>query len=76
MKATQAEIERRMTYAPPTANTIPRHEKVNGTLTAAALIINDVCPAGRNLALALTALEDAHFRANAAIAQDTPDAER
>jgi len=76
MKATQAEIERRMTYQAPTEKTRPRHEKVNHTLLAAALIINDVCSPGRNLSLALTALEEVRMRANASIAQDTPDDER
>lgn len=76
MKPTTDEIVARMTYRAPTEKTIPLHEKVNHTLIAAAQILVDVCPGGRNLSLALTALEDARFRANAAIAQDTPEDQR
>lgn len=72
-KLTDTELTNRFTYHPPTDKTRPKHEKVNDTLIAAAFILNDVCPPGRNLSLALTALEDAKMRANAAIAQDTPE---
>jgi hypothetical protein len=70
MKVTNDEIVRRMTYRKPTEETAQLHERVNDICITAAQLLNSICPAGRNLALVLTHLEDARHRANAAIAQD------
>lgn len=51
---------------------IDRHEKVSELTYELACMLCSFCPPGRNLSLALTALEDVRMRANAAIAVDDP----
>ena len=68
VKPTDAELTDRFLYHHPDAQAIPLHERVSQLMLATAKEIRDICPEGRNLSLALTALEDARMRANAAIA--------
>jgi len=75
-KPTETEIRDRFFYQRPTEKTAPKHEAVNQLLFETAVALVNLTPAGRNHALLLTHLEDARMRANSAIAQDTPEAER
>lgn len=71
---TDAEIERRFHFQrPPNQDRIDRHDKVSHLTCELAKQIRDICPPGRNLALALTALEDVRMRANAALATESED---
>lgn len=67
------ELRRRFFFHPPRdAQAISNHEKVSQLTFTAAVELCRICPPGRNLSLALTALEDVRMRANAAIAVDDP----
>lgn len=67
------ELRRRFFFHPPRdAEAIKNHESVSELTFALALDLCMLCPPGRNLSLALTALEDVRMRANAAIAVDDP----
>lgn len=73
-KPTDTELEGRFRYHPPkTQSRIDAHVAVTEKTLALAKELRDICPAGRNLALALTHLEDVRMRANAALACDSPD---
>lgn len=52
-----------------------KHAKVSDLCLALAKELRDLMPEGRNHSLALTALEDARMRANAALACDSPAGE-
>lgn len=68
-----AELQRRFTYQKPRdQKAVSAHEEVSKRTFQLALELCDICPPGRNLSLALTALEDVRMRANAAIAVDDP----
>lgn len=71
MKPSEAELENRFTYHPPQDDrTREAHMMVQELTLMLAKRLCDLCPDGRNLALALTHLEDVRMRANAAIACD------
>lgn len=70
MRPTDAELDNRFRYHRPDAAAIALHAEVTEATLALAKKIRDLCPEGRNLALALTHLEDVRMRANAAIACD------
>lgn len=71
-KPTDAELENRFTYhAPPNQERIDAHAQVSTWCLDLARWLRDSCPEGRNLALALTHLEDVRMRANAALACDS-----
>ena len=73
-KPTDDELHNRFIYHPSaTPERLQAHEKVSAQCLAWARWIRDICPEGRNLALALTALEDVRMRANAALACDSED---
>lgn len=63
-----AELERRFTYHPPKPEQVSRYAEINDRTLELAKRIRDLTPAGREQALALTALEEARMRANQAIA--------
>ncbi|MCA8950101.1 MAG: hypothetical protein KDE27_11410 [Planctomycetes bacterium] len=69
------ELRRRFFYHPPRDDQARQnHERVSELTHALAIELVELCPEGRNLSLALTALEDVRMRANAAIAVDDPRA--
>lgn len=74
-KPTDAELENRFRYhkGPPSRNV--KHDAVTEKTLALAKELRDLLPPGRNLALALTHLEDVRMRANAALACDSPEGE-
>jgi hypothetical protein len=73
LTATEAELRKRFFYHPPRdKQAIDNHEVVSEQTFRLAVRLCQICPAGRNLSLALTALEDVRMRANAAIAVDDP----
>lgn len=70
---TREELVRRFVYHPPRdPQAVKNHETVSTLTLALAIDLCKICPPGRNLALALTALEEVRMRANAAIAVDDP----
>lgn len=72
-KPSEAELRKRFFYHPPRdAVAVSAHEAVSELTYGLAIELVKVCPQGRNLSLALTALEDVRMRANAAIAVDDP----
>lgn len=60
------------TYHPPTADQVPVYEEIRTRGREFALFLLDVTPPSRDQSLALTALEEAVFRANAAVARAVP----
>lgn len=68
MKPTDEELDNRFRYHRPDAEAIAKHADVTESTLALAKKLRDICPEGRNLAIALTHLEDVRMRANAAIA--------
>lgn len=66
----RAEIEKRFTHHPPRENQIRRYEFVRKLAKRIATFLTEVCPPSRELALAMTNLEQAVFWANAAIARN------
>jgi hypothetical protein len=70
-RVSDEELRRRFFYHPPRdQGAIRSHESVSTLTFKLARNLRDICPPGRNLSLALTALEDVRMRANAAIAVD------
>lgn len=70
---TEAELRKRFFFHPPRdKQAIANHEDVSRLTYQLAVELCQICPPGRNLSLALTALEDVRMRANAAIAVDDP----
>lgn len=63
-----AEIDRRLGYHPATVDTIPLYEANRAAAVAWACHIDSTCPPGRELALALTAVQESLMWANAAVA--------
>lgn len=67
------ELRKRFFYRPPRDEQAKvNHERVSTLTHRLAEELCAICPPGRNLSLALTALEDVRMRANAAIAVDDP----
>lgn len=62
------EIDRRMGYHPATRQTIPMYEENRAQAVNLAVLWDTTLPPGRELALALTALQEALMWANAAVA--------
>ncbi len=72
-KPSDGELRNRFIYHPPPNQArIDAHSEVSKITCAMAIHLRDICPAGRNLSLALTHLEDVRMRANAALACDSP----
>lgn len=66
----QADIEKRFTYHPPKGNQLQRYETMRSEFRYMAEHIVNTTPVSREQSLALTALEQAQFWANAAIARN------
>ena len=72
-KPTYDELTNRFIYHKPRdAAAVSAHETVSARCLELAATLCELCPEGRNLSLALTALEEVRMRANAAIACDDP----
>jgi len=67
-KPTDEELENRFRYHPPTPGKISKHAQVTELTLELAKKLRDLVPAGRDLSIALTHLEDVRMRANAGIA--------
>jgi len=70
-KPSDAELDNRFRYHKPTPEKSERHTWVTETTLALAKEMRDRLPAGRNLSIVLTLLEDVRMRANAAIATES-----
>lgn len=69
-----SDLERRFKYHPPRGDAArSAHETVRARCGALAERIVEVCPPGRETSLAVTAIEEAMFWANAAIARAGDD---
>lgn len=64
------ELENRYTYHPPTEAKKEKYEIIRSIAFAYATQLNELCPDGREKALALTKLDEVVFWANAAIARE------
>lgn len=64
------EIDRRFSHHAPDLDASKRHAAIRIVFKNAAEVVVDVTPASREQSLAITALEEAAFWANAAIARD------
>lgn len=65
------EIDHRFLYHPPTDERVRgTHNQVRNIARYAAQALNEVVPAGREASLMMTALEEAEFWANAAVARN------
>jgi hypothetical protein len=77
MKSVAEDLDHRFAYhQPSTSNVIASHSTVRNCCKDTASIIVQLCPPGRELALALTHLEEAMMWANAAIARDQESADQ
>lgn len=63
------EVRARLEYHPPTDDTRPAYELSRSLVRLLFEVWNEVLPPGREAALTLTALEEAHSWANAAVAR-------
>lgn len=72
VRITKEDLINRFTYHPPTVEQGNSYVKLRQQGLVFAALIVDLCPPGRQTSLAITAIEEAVMRANAAIAQDTP----
>ena len=70
-KPSDTELDNRFRHHPPDAERVQKHAAVTELTLQLAKELRDLCPNGRNLALALTHLEDVRMRANAALACDS-----
>ncbi len=63
------DLDNRFDYHRPDEAKAKRHEEARAACKAAAEAINELCPDGREKSLAVTAIEEAMFWANAGIAR-------
>lgn len=69
MPTDPAEMTTRFTYHPPKPGQPELYEAIRGCARDLAELVDSICPASRELSLALTKIEEAVFWANAAIAR-------
>ncbi|WP_445396463.1 Acb2/Tad1 domain-containing protein [Streptomyces sp. LE64] len=68
-----SDLAHRFTHHPPTGDRAATHATLRGACHGLAATVMDLCPPGREQALALTKIEEAMFWATAGIArQETP----
>jgi len=65
------QIKHNFTYHPPKVEQVEKYNDIRNRMKLLALFINETCPSSRERSLAITALENAVFWANAAIARNT-----
>ena len=63
------ELEHRFTYHVPRTDQVPKYGMIRDTGLDVAQLLVELCPDNRELALALTKLDEVVFWANAAIAR-------
>jgi hypothetical protein len=67
-----ADLDHRFAYHPPTTDAKRHaHEDMRAMCRQLAIVLDDLCPDGREKGLAITKIEEAMFWGNAAIARDT-----
>lgn len=66
---TPEELEVRFTYHPPKEYQPAMYGQIRANALDLAMLMRDFCPESRELSLAITALEESVFWANAAIAR-------
>ena len=71
-KPTTDELKNRFMYHAPDAEAREKHNVISAVHFELACQLVALCPEGRDLSLALTALEESRMRANAAIAMTQP----
>lgn len=64
------ELHDKFYYHPPSEQGVKRHQRLSSEFEELAAICVQTCPRGRELALALTKLEEAKFWASAAVARN------
>lgn len=67
-KPTDQELEHRFGYHAPSPGKVKTHGAINKLMTGVAKAVRNLVPAGRDLSLALTHLEDVRMRCNAGVA--------
>ena len=65
-----SELDKRFNYHAPTGDKVGRHGSIRGECLALAYTLTALVPPGRELAVALTKLEEVMFWANAGIARN------
>ena len=68
--AMQKDLEHRFSYHPPRPDQVPRYEAIRQAAKEFAELVADLCPQGRERALALTHLEQSVMWANAGISRE------
>lgn len=66
----KTDLNRRFDYHKPDEARVIKHEHIRHTMSVAAHTVDNTVPDGREKSLAITALEEAMFWANAAIARE------
>jgi hypothetical protein len=67
---TLVEIQDRFRYHAPSVEGVARHTELSEAFASLAVLVDDVCPDGREKSLVLTKLEEGKFWASAAVARD------
>lgn len=66
----EARFENNFKYHPPKNDQMPRYEEIRNAAKLFAQLINNLTPQSREQSLAFTAIEEAVYHANAAIARN------
>ena len=66
----KARLDRNFLYHAPKDDQPARYEQIRSMARSVAYTLNTLCPGSRELSLAMTALEEAVFWANASIARN------
>jgi hypothetical protein len=67
---TVEEIQDRFRYYSPSIEGAARHAELSEAFASLAVLVDDICPDGREKSLVLTKLEEGKFWASAAVARD------
>jgi hypothetical protein len=67
---TNEELYNRFHYLSPSVEGAERHRTLSHEFETLALLVRDTMPAGRELSIAMTKLEEAKFWASAGVARD------
>lgn len=69
-KPTDEQLDNRYSYHPPKGDQVERYAAVRAKVLETAKLIRDLTPCSPDQSLAFNALDEAMFRANAAIARN------